>query len=146
MALDGSRCSKLALGVAMNLAAEQGSHVELIYVVDDSEPLLDVAFINRDDLLRSMASYGRGVLSDAIRLLDKRGIQHGTRLIASPIKRGRIGETLIAEALKWRADLFVMGTHGRRGFRRLFTGSVSQFVVSHSKIPVLLVKSDNDES
>lgn len=41
--------------------------------------------------------------------------------------------------MRSHADLIVMGTHGRRSFYRLFMGSVSQAVVSASRVPVLLV-------
>lgn len=38
-----------------------------------------------------------------------------------------------------RADLIVMGTHGRTGFRRLFLGSVTETVLRRSRCPVLAV-------
>lgn len=41
--------------------------------------------------------------------------------------------------LRWHADIVVMGTHGRRGFRRLMLGSVAQSYVRISNCPVLLV-------
>lgn len=39
-----------------------------------------------------------------------------------------------------RADLIVMGTHGRTGFRHLVAGSVAERVVRSSKVPVLTIR------
>lgn len=40
------------------------------------------------------------------------------------------------------ADLIVMGTHGRTGLAKIFFGSVAEYVVRHSRIPVLTVRQD----
>ena len=44
------------------------------------------------------------------------------------------------EARKLRADLIVLGTHGRRGLRRLVLGSDAEQVVRTASVPVLLVR------
>lgn len=48
---------------------------------------------------------------------------------------------LAAAAKQWSADLIVMGTHGRRGLRRLALGSDAELVLRSSPIPVLMVRS-----
>ncbi|MFO0450106.1 MAG: HAD-IC family P-type ATPase, partial [Pseudomonadota bacterium] len=47
---------------------------------------------------------------------------------------------LADEAVRWRADLVVLGTHGRRGLRRMVLGSDAESVVRTSPVPVLLVR------
>jgi nucleotide-binding universal stress UspA family protein len=44
---------------------------------------------------------------------------------------------------KVRCDLIVMGTHGRRGLKRLTLGSDAELVVRHSPVPVMLVNSSS---
>jgi nucleotide-binding universal stress UspA family protein len=48
---------------------------------------------------------------------------------------------IVRQARKWRADLIVIGTHGRRGVRRLLLGSDAEEIVRTSPVPVLLVRS-----
>ncbi|HEU5178993.1 MAG TPA: universal stress protein [Burkholderiales bacterium] len=47
---------------------------------------------------------------------------------------------IVREARKQRADLIVLGTHGRRGVRRLVLGSDAEQVVRTASVPVLLVR------
>ena len=47
---------------------------------------------------------------------------------------------ILSSAEEWRADLVVMGSHGRRGFDRIVLGSVSETVALHAKCSVELVR------
>ena len=53
---------------------------------------------------------------------------------------GRAAPALIAAAEQDKADLIVLGSHGRRGLRRLFLGSVAEAVVQSAPVPVLVVR------
>jgi nucleotide-binding universal stress UspA family protein len=53
---------------------------------------------------------------------------------------GYPAETILAVARQLRADLIVMGTHGRRGFGRLVMGSVAEQVLREATCPVLTLK------
>jgi nucleotide-binding universal stress UspA family protein len=54
---------------------------------------------------------------------------------------GPVAEIIVSQAKKQRADLIVIGTHGRRGVTRLVMGSDAEGVVRRSPVPVLLVRS-----
>ncbi len=54
---------------------------------------------------------------------------------------GRPVDAILKAAEDCGADLIVMGTHGRRGLRRLVLGSVAEAVVRQSEVPVLTVRS-----
>lgn len=60
------------------------------------------------------------------------GVPHSTRLA-----RGDAGKALLAEA--GDADMLVVGTRGRGGFRELLLGSVSQKCANHAPCPVVIV-------
>ena len=51
----------------------------------------------------------------------------------------RVADRITADAKRWRADLIVIGTHGRRGMQRLLMGSDAEMVVRNTTVPVLLV-------
>ena len=51
-----------------------------------------------------------------------------------------IAETIIAAATKNNCDLIVMASHGRKGLKRVLLGSETQHVLTHSHIPVLVLR------
>lgn len=53
-----------------------------------------------------------------------------------------VSDVILNEAKKWRADLVVMGTHGRRGVNRILLGSDVERIVREEPVPVLLVRGD----
>ena len=52
---------------------------------------------------------------------------------------GMPGQTISKLAQTWNADLILMGSHGRKGLRELFLGSVSNYVMHHAPCSVLIV-------
>lgn len=55
-------------------------------------------------------------------------------------KEGEAGEAIVAVAEKEKANLIVTGTRGMGKLRRTFLGSVSDYVIHHSKCPVLVCR------
>ena len=53
---------------------------------------------------------------------------------------GPVPDLVIADARSWNADLIVLGTHGRRGMRRMVLGSSAEQLVRAAPVPVLLVR------
>jgi nucleotide-binding universal stress UspA family protein len=51
-----------------------------------------------------------------------------------------VSEAVIAAAKKHKCDLIVMASHGRRGIKRLLLGSETQLVLTHSHVPVLVLR------
>jgi len=51
-----------------------------------------------------------------------------------------VSDAIIATAKKQKADLIVMASHGRKGIKRLLLGSETQQVLTHSHIPVLVLR------
>jgi nucleotide-binding universal stress UspA family protein len=66
----------------------------------------------------------------------KAGIKKGM----SKLVTGAPAEQIMRQARRWRADLIVMGTHGRSGFGRTFMGSVADRVLRGAACPVLTVR------
>jgi nucleotide-binding universal stress UspA family protein len=57
----------------------------------------------------------------------------------------RASDVILEAAIKWRADLIVMGTHGRRGLDRLLIGSDAERVLRSTPVPLLLVRERADD-
>jgi universal stress protein A len=58
------------------------------------------------------------------------------------IREGAARTIILDVAKELDVDLIVMGTHGRTGLSYVFFGSVAEFVVRHSRIPVLTARQE----
>jgi len=59
---------------------------------------------------------------------------------ASVVRQGHIRTTVVDVAAKWHADLIVVGSHGRKGVKRILLGSVSDYVARHAPCSVQIVR------
>jgi nucleotide-binding universal stress UspA family protein len=141
VAVDGGKSSDLAIDQAIALAKViAGAEVRALFVADDSDVFFDVSNMDPSQIMAEIIEFGQAALEAAATKLREAGVAATTRLAERPVSPGRISETIVAEAAQWQADVIVMGTHGRRGVRRLVMGSVSEGVISQATLPVLLVR------
>ena len=139
--IDGSHTSTLGLGEAIKLAKDQKAKLRLIHVVDELILTggLDGSADYSGTLLESLREGGKSILSTAQSRVQRHGLNSESVMLEH---FGRQAASLIvADAKKWKADLIVLGTHGRRGIRRLVMGSDAEEIVRTSPVPVLLVRS-----
>jgi nucleotide-binding universal stress UspA family protein len=76
-------------------------------------------------------------------MLDKvkaEGKAVGVTVKTSIAKSDLVAEAIMSAATKQKADLIVMASHGRKGLKRLLLGSETQHVLTHSQIPVLVLR------
>ncbi|MDF3838196.1 universal stress protein [Cupriavidus basilensis] len=145
LAVDGSRSAELALSQAIIVAKATGSEVQALYVADDNDVFFLAGSYDPRQLTDAILAAGREALEAAAKRLAEAGIPHTTKLLEKPVSPGQISSTIVEEAERWDADLIVLGTHGRRGIRRLIMGSVSEGVLHRSNKPVLMVRSEIKE-
>jgi len=141
LAVDGGSSSELAVSHAVLVAKAMNAEVKAIFVVDDSELFFENRYANPDDVLRDLFSVGQQTLSRVAMRVHTAGVRCTTAVIERPVSPGQISSTIVSQANMWLADLIVMGTHGRRGVRRMIMGSVSEGVVAKTGKPVLLARS-----
>jgi nucleotide-binding universal stress UspA family protein len=139
--VDGSPTSNAGLREAIELAKAQGASLRLVHVADEHFiALMGLEYGTRvDELMRSVTAAGRRALRNAERAVRKAGLEPSSAMLET--LTGPVAAPIVAEAKKWRADLIVIGTHGRRGVRRLVMGSDAEQIVRLSPAPVLLVRS-----
>jgi len=136
--IDSSKTAALGLREAIRLAKDQGAALRVIHVVDRMAIIgVAEAGMNPRPVLAKLARSGRAVLDAARRSAKAAGVDAETVLF-EPVSK-RVADEVLREAKKWRADLIVMGTHGRRGLRRMVLGSDAEQVVRLAGVPVLLV-------
>jgi nucleotide-binding universal stress UspA family protein len=90
------------------------------------------------DLVPTLREAGKRVLAKAEALALKEDLK--PKLVMRETIGGAAADAIVREAKKQRADLIVLGTHGRRGVRRMVLGSDAEQVVRSATVPVLLVK------
>jgi nucleotide-binding universal stress UspA family protein len=141
VAVDGSKPSAKGLREAIRLAKTEGGRLFIVHVVDEFP-----AFAAMDgmvaapalDLLPALREGGKRVLAKAQALASKQGVK--SKVILREMVGGPAAYPIVREARKVRADVIVLGTHGRRGVRRLVLGSDAEQVVRTASVPVLLVR------
>jgi len=139
VAVDGSPTGKLGLEEAVEMAREQNGNLLIVHVVDPFVFWGDISTAAyAGDLLSVMRESGREVLKEAEDWAQKHGVTPKTALLET-ISHST-ADLIVTQARKWRADLIVLGTHGRRGVRRLVLGSDAEAVVRTAPVPVLLVR------
>jgi nucleotide-binding universal stress UspA family protein len=139
VAIDGSDTASRACAEAIKLATDQKARLRLLYVISYAFISAVLGGASSGDLLRRLRADAQATLNDAEAAASSAGVEVEPHLLEHHATQ--IGEGIIEDALKWRADLIVMGTHGRRGFARSVIGSDAEYVVQHAPTPVLLVHS-----
>lgn len=143
--VDGSEAGKPAFQLADGLASELGAELQILHVVPPMPtPLADplgmgaMALINWDETEQALAQEGIAIL-DAAKATAK-----SPKVFTEVVRAGTKREAqVIAEyAHEHKADLIVMGTHGRTGLDYLLLGSVAQGVAHHAEVPLLLVRAE----
>ena len=139
--VDGSSTSNAGLREAIRLAKGQGASLQLVHVADQHYiSMMAVEGATAvDDLMVSVVKAGRRVLHNAEQLVRKAGLESTSVLLET--LTGPAADPVVRQAKKWSADLIVIGTHGRRGVRRLLMGSDAEQILRTSPVPVLLVRS-----
>jgi len=139
--VDGSPTAARGLAEATELGKLTGATLRLIHVVDELSFALSAAegASFSGEVITVLREAGAEILSAAAGRVRASGLAVDTVLNDS--FQGRLCDLVIAEGASWRADLIVLGTHGRRGLGRLFMGSDAEAIVRSATVPVLLLRS-----
>jgi nucleotide-binding universal stress UspA family protein len=137
--VDGSKPSRRGLDEAVAIAKHLRSRLFLLHIVN--EFVFDQAYspaAYATNLIDALRERGRDVLREAEGVAQREGVETAAILIEAI--GGPAADLIVAQAVEVEAELILMGTHGRRGLRRLALGSDAEQVVRRSEVPVLLVR------
>ena len=141
VATDGSALSKKAVKHAISLAASTGASLVALKVV----PRYPVSFFDGSATLtvETVSEAEKKWVTDAETQLDavvKEAQSAGVKAKTAVVKSDLIAESIISAARKHKADLVVMASHGRKGLKRILLGSEALAVLTHSEVPVLILR------
>lgn len=138
--VDGSATSDAGLAEAIKLARLTGAQLRLLHVVDEMPFLMSAEGYGAMsiDVLALLREGGERILQNARTRVKDAGIAVDTVLMDSP--GARLHDRVEEQVKEWKADLIVIGTHGRRGVGRVLMGSDAEQVIRGASVPVLLVR------
>jgi universal stress protein A len=135
--VDFSTHAKTALDEASSLAKSMGSQLCILHVYQNPAYVLPMSgYVGPTaEIVANM----RRQLSEELETLarDVRGQGVG---VETAVLEGVAYSSIVDYAKEWRADLIVMGTHGRTGLAHALTGSVTERVVRFAPCPVLVTR------
>jgi nucleotide-binding universal stress UspA family protein len=136
VAMDGSEASQRALSQAVDLAKLCNAKLHTIYVVEtglfSSLPMEGTVEI----MYSVLEKEGEEVMERAQKYASEKSIT-----VITHMKQGHAGSEILALAEEEKSDLIIVGSHGKSNTDRLLIGSVSTFVVTHSTVTTMVVRS-----
>lgn len=142
VAVDGSKTSELALKEAIQLTKEMSATLRVLYVVDQNIVKFSDAFVV-DNIWEAYKEEAKEYMAHLNQTIKEEDIKFESHIVILKVFEGRLAEKILDEAQIWKADLLVIGTHGRQGISRFFLGSVAERVLRIGTLPILLVRGES---
>lgn len=136
VAIDGSDNSIKALHKTAELTDIMEAETTILYVIDNT---INNPYISLNEYKQSIdeafKEQGEEILRESLKIFEKKDIKANT-----VIEYGDPGKIIVEFAEEGNYDLIVMGSRGLNALSRVMLGSVSNKVLNHSKVSVLIVK------
>ena len=145
LAIDGSRCSDVAVEEVARRPWPEGSSLKVLTVFEPPVPptpetwAMPASYMEEIDF--ALRQQGQKIIDRALqKLRSNKSLE-----LSSLVTPGSPRATILDDAESWGADLIVLGSHGYSAWKRFLLGSVSQAVVSHAKCSVEVVRCSSPE-
>lgn len=132
--VDGSKSSEKAYHYGLKLAAPFGAELILLYVVDVNESIYPIFRVGIDQ------TQFANVKQEGEALVDRLAAEAGQIPVKELVEIGLPGSAICQYAKNLEVDMIIMGNSGKGAVSSFVMGSVSQYVIHHTKIPVLILK------
>lgn len=141
VATDGSKLSQMAVSHALDLADLTGAEVVALKVVPRYPQTYFEGGVSlaKAEVTKIEKQWEDDAMT-VVNAIKSEGQKREIKVKATTVKSDLIAEALIAAAKRHKCDLIVMASHGRKGLKRLLLGSETQQVLTHSHIPVLVLR------
>ena len=137
---DGSPASTRAAKAAIALASALGAKVTAYCAIEDLQPVYVEGYAFDQKMLDGFEEAAQKLGRKRVDAIGK--IAKAARVPCASVvtKAFTAYEGIIAAAKKQKCDVIFMASHGRRGLSKLIMGSVTQKVLTHSTLPVLVYR------
>lgn len=135
---DGSQLAHQAAEFAADLAKQHGAQVVGVFVIDPF-PYIGIGDASAVGLQAYLAE-AKAAAGQSLEDIRQTCASRDVAFEGDTIERNVTYEGIIETAEAEGCDLIVMGSHGRKGVQALILGSVAQKVLTHAKVPVLIIK------
>jgi nucleotide-binding universal stress UspA family protein len=136
VAIDGSDAGQRAYVRAVEEAKVWNARLHVIYVVETGLFSSLPADNTVEIMYQVLEKEGNSVLERAKKYAAEKGVTAITHM-----KQGHAGSEVVTLAEKEKADLIMIGSHGKSQADRILIGSASTYVVTHSKVTTMVVRS-----
>ncbi len=141
VATDGSKLSKKAVDHALDLADLTGAEVVALKVVPKyPQTYFEGGVAVEPKEVAAIEQQWVSEAQEAVNAVQAAGQKRQVKVKPMTVKSDLVAEAIISAAKRSKCDLVVMASHGRKGIKRLLLGSETQHVLTHSHIPVLVLR------
>lgn len=137
---DGSPVSSKAAKAGIALASALGARVTGYCAIESMQPIYGEGYVPDQKMIDGFEKQAREVARKRADAIGKMAKAAGVAFASETSKAYTPYEGIIATAKKRKCDVIFMASPGRRGLSRLLMGSVTQKVLAHSKIPVVVYR------
>ena len=141
LATDGSKLSQKAVKSAIDMASKFNAELVAVKVIPRYvQTYFEGSFTVADIDVKSIEAQWAAGAQQVLDKISSSAAAKGVSIKTSVVKSDDIADGLVKAANKMKADLIVMASHGRKGVKRLLLGSETQNVLTHSEVPVLVLR------
>ena len=140
LAVDGSEFSRAATQALVTQTRPEGAEVLVLQVVEPRifsiPPQMAPGYApEQDEIIKEELRHAQESVNQASQALRSAGFNVKTRIVEAEARNG-----ILDVAAEWRADLIVLGSHGRKGIQRFLLGSIAESVSRHADCSVEIVR------
>ena len=137
---DGSSLGNKAAKAGIELAHALGAKVTAYYAIEQLQMIYDEGYMMNQKMIDGLEESARAAGQKRVDAIGKMAKAAGVPFASVVTKASTPHEGIIDAAKKRKCDVIFMASHGRRGLSRLMMGSVTQKVLAHSRIPVVVYR------
>ena len=145
IALDYDPTAQKVAEIGFTLGENKDASITLLHVIADPsyyastvyDPIMGFGGYANLDLLSP--DIINELKKESLEFLEKSKQHPGGENIKTLVKEGSIAETILQVAEELNADIIVMGSHSKRWLENMLMGSITEYVLHHSSVPLLII-------